>query len=220
MGALLHHFNKVVQMQQFSIKLSTLKGLVILSAKKDIRYYLQGVKLEFNSKFSRCIATNGHILAINQENQENEGAGCVLVPREIIDNIKVSKKDLDFIALFTQITDSKWSIKYMGNEVIFSPIDGKFPDYSRVVNQVKTSGEPAFYNLDYLIDFSKVVSTIGATSLNLHYNGDSGGLITCSNPDFIGVIMPTRQGLGSTSLLVDSQLYNPLIEANQCEKVS
>ena len=207
-------------MQQFSIKLSTLKGLVILSAKKDIRYYLKSVQLEFNSKFSRCIATNGHILGINQENQENQGAGSVLVPREIIDNIKVSKKELDHIALFTQISEIKWSIKYMGNEVIFSPLDGKFPDYSRVVNQVKTSGEPAFYNLDYLIDFSKVINTIGATSLNLHYNGNSGGLITCSNPDFIGVIMPTRQGLGSTSLLVDSQLYNPLIEANQCEKVS
>ena len=207
-------------MQQFSIKLSTLKGLVILSAKKDIRYYLQGVKLEFNSKFTRCIATNGHILGINQENQENQGAGSVLVPREIIDNIKVSKKELDHIALFTQISEIKWSIKYMGNEVIFSPLDAKFPDYSRVVNQVKTSGEPAFYNLDYLIDFSKVINTIGATSLNLHYNGNSGGLITCSSPDFIGVIMPTRQGLGSIGLLVDSQLYNPLIEAPQCDTVS
>ena len=207
-------------MKQFSIKLSTLKGLVILSAKKDIRYYLQGVKLEFNSKFTRCIATNGHILAINQENQENEGSGSVLVPREIIDNIKVSKKELNHIALFTQISENKWSIKYMGNEVIFSPIDGKFPDYSMVVKQLKTSGEPAFYNFDYLIDFSKVVNTIGAKSLNLHYNGDSGGLITCSNPDFIGVIMPTRQGLGSTCLLVDSQLYNPLIEVPQCEAAS
>jgi DNA polymerase III sliding clamp (beta) subunit (PCNA family) len=207
-------------MQQFSIKLSTLKGLVILSAKKDIRYYLQSIQLEFNSKFTRCIATNGHVLGINQENQENEGAGSVLVPREIIDNIKVSKKDLDHIALFTQISEAKWSIKYMGNEVIFSPLDGKFPDYSRVVNQIKTSGEPAFYNFEYLIDFSKVVNTIGATLLNLHYNGNSGGLITCSSPDFTGIIMPIRQGLGSIGLIVDSQLYNPLIEVTQCETVS
>ncbi len=207
-------------MQQFSIKLSTLKGLVILAAKKDVRYYLQGVKLEFNSKFTRCIATNGHILGINQENQENEGAGSVLVPREIIDNIKVSKRDLDHAAIFTQISETKWSIKYMGNEVIFSPLDGKFPDYSRVVNQVKTSGEPAFYDFEYLIDFSKVINTIGAKSLNLHYNGNSGGLITCSNPDFIGVIMPIGKGLGSIGLIVDSQLYNPLIEVTQCEIVS
>ena len=220
MGAILHQFNKDVQMQQFSIKLSTLKGLVILAAKKDVRYYLQGINLEFNSKFTRCIATNGHILGINQENQENEGAGSVLVPREIIDNIKVSKRDLDHAALFTQISEIKWSIKYMSNEVIFSPLDGKFPDYSRVVNQVKTSGEPAFYDFDYLIDFTKVVNTIGAKSLNLHYNGNSGGLITCSNSDFIGVIMPIRQGLGSIGLVVDSQLYNPLIEVTQCETVS
>jgi len=207
-------------MQQFSIKLSTLKGLVILSAKKDIRFYLQSIKIEFNCKFTRCIATNGHVLGIHQENQENGGAGSVLVPREIIDNIKVSKRDLDHAALFTQISETKWSIKYIGNEVIFSPLDGKFPEYSRVVNQIKTSGEPAFYDFEYLIDFTKVVNTIGAASLNLHYNGYSGGLITCSTPDFIGVIMPIRKGLGSIGLVVDSQLYNPLVEVESCETVS
>jgi len=207
-------------MKQFSIQLSTLKGLVILASRKDIRYYLKGVNLEFNSKFTRCISTNGHILGLHQENQENYGSGSVLVPREIIDNIKVTKKELCFIATFTELSENKWSIKYMGNEIIFSPIDGRFPDYARVINKDKTSGEPAFYSPEYLIDFTKVINTINAKFLTLHYNGDSGGVITCSNPDFLGVIMPIRQGLGASGFIATSNLYSPLIESTLCETIS
>jgi len=181
-------------MKQFNIKLSTLKALALLSAKKDIRHYLQGVLVEFNHSFTRTIATNGHILGIYQENCENLEEGFLIIPRDVIESISSNAKNINRLITFKNNgIDTSWSFESEpGRNVVFNPIEAKFPDYVRVTEKIKTNNLAAYYEPEYLNLFHKTIKTIGGGGFNLHFNGNEAGLITCSDPDFMGVIMPKR----------------------------
>jgi hypothetical protein len=51
---------------QFHVSQSTLDAMLLLAGKKDIRYYLNGLNIEWNSEITRVIACDGHKLGIFQ----------------------------------------------------------------------------------------------------------------------------------------------------------
>ena len=69
---------------QFTVKQSALKALVLLSAKKDIRYYLCGVNVEFSPSITRLIVTDGHKLGVYQTGAQNGGHGSFIIPADVI----------------------------------------------------------------------------------------------------------------------------------------
>ena len=166
-----------------------LNAMSILSAKKDIRYYLNGVLLEVDNKLIRAVATDGHLLGVYQQSNKNGDEGepfRVIVPHEVIE--KLNKKALHH-------TLSKEGDKYVIDNVGFSGIDGTFPDYMRVFPTGKISGEIAQFNPDFIARFTKVGKALGMKNPmpTIGHNGTGTALVDIGKPDyFAGLMMPYR----------------------------
>lgn len=115
-------------------KLKKLFGMVQYAmAQQDIRYYLNGVLLVIDGYFLKLIATDGHRLAyvftkLDQEYPKHE----IILPRKTVNEL---------IKLLTE-TEEKITFELAENQVrvtssniilISKVIDGKFPDYERVI---------------------------------------------------------------------------------------
>ena len=212
---------------QFTISINALKGLDLLAAKGDIRYYLNGVNVEFNETTTRLVATNGHILGIENltQNLVNTGAGSLIIPSDIIKALKPVNKNADIVQI-KQIDAGYWEIDNYGTKITFCAIEGKFPDYARVVSGAKTTGQAAQYNADYLATFLKSAKLLtGAKSpdIEIMQNGHSAALINITGlASFIGVIMPTKGKTGDEQAggIANPSLYAPLTAAEQPQAVA
>ena len=209
-------------LNQFTISINALKGLDLLAAKGDIRYYLNGVNVEFNETTTRLVATNGHILGIENLTQDllNIGAGSLIIPSDIIKALKPVSKNADIVQI-KQIDAGHWEIDNYGVKITFTAIEGKFPDYARVVSGAKTTGQAAQYNADYLATFLKAAKLLtGAKTpdIELMQNGHGAALINITGlASFIGVIMPTKGKTGDEQAggLASPDLYAPLAATAQ-----
>ena len=93
------------------------------------RFYLQGVMLESAASTLNAVATNGHVLAVCRMASDVE-IPQVIVPRETVELVKsaISGEDIT-IAVSATIISFR-----LGDITIESKlIDGKFPDYSRII---------------------------------------------------------------------------------------
>jgi DNA polymerase-3 subunit beta len=183
---------------QFTVKQSTLKALLLLAAKKDIRYYLVGVNVEFSPSITRVIATDGHKLGLHQAGAQNWGNGSLIIPADVINALPKSgtyDPELTFIKCDGNATG--WTITGLpnGGQMVFQQLDGNFPDYRRVC-QLKTDGLAASYNPEYLMQFFKVQQSLGGSKKcipNVYQSGKSSAMVTLAGvPEFYGVIMPMR----------------------------
>ena len=212
---------------QFTVSINALKGLDLLAGKSDIRYYLNGVNVEFSESCTRLVATNGHILGIENltQNLVNTGAGSLIIPSDIIKALKPVSKNADIVQI-KQIDATHYEIDNYGVKTTFAGIEGKFPDYARVVSGAKTSGQAAQYNPDYLATFLKAAKLLtGAKTpeIEVMQNGHSAALINIVGLDcFIGVIMPTKGKTGEeqAGAIANPELYAPLVAAAQPEPVA
>jgi len=167
------------------IPINVLKAMSILASKKDVRYYLNGVLVESNSQHTRIVATDGHILGIYQtsETAHNDEAFSIIIPNEII--AKLDKKD-NFLSTNEH---GNWVI----DGIAFTPIDGKFPDYSRVLPKGEMTKEVAQFNPDFITRFQKVGKLLGQKiAPTISHNGGSSALVDIVLPQFVGVMMPLR----------------------------
>ena len=202
---------------QFSIKQSQLKAMLNLAAKQDIRYYLNGVFVEFNQQTTRLVATCGHKMGLlNHPSEDNQGAGSLIIPREVIENLpKTGKFDPELTITKFDGNATGWTIVIPGGtQIVFQQIEGNFPDYRRVCN-FKTSGEAASFNYEYMVQFLKVQHALGGSktcTVNLYQNGTSGALVTLAGVDnFAGVIMPIRsEATSQAGATMDNELLKLL----------
>jgi DNA polymerase-3 subunit beta len=180
------------------VNIKTLQALAKhIAPKTEIRYYLVGVQLEVTDAGRFYVATDGHkLVAIREARQEGDVNGDYLIPRDVILGVKIQKagrKPVEFAEF--ELSDGKPSITYCGTETRFNLVDGKFPDWRRVV-PTKVSGEIAQFNPDYLVEIRDcAAATIGIgkySGLCLLHNGNSASLYQADSTDFIGVIMPLR----------------------------
>jgi DNA polymerase-3 subunit beta len=124
----------------FDVPQRVLKRLIeqtqFAMAQQDVRYYLNGMLLEVGEDVVRCVATDGHRLALSEAEvdtrvQENYQ---VILPRKAVqelgrllaDDESVVKVDLGANHMSVRTADVTLSTKL---------VDGRFPDYQRVVPQ-------------------------------------------------------------------------------------
>lgn len=103
-------------------------------AQQDVRYYLNGMLLEVADGMIRTVATDGHRLALSESKCEQaEGVDIqVIIPRKAVLELgrllTESEEQLD-----VDISSNHIRLK-MGDTTFTSKlIDGKFPDYLRVI---------------------------------------------------------------------------------------
>lgn len=206
---------------QFAIDQNSLNAMLLLAAKKDIRYYLNGLHIEFAPEFTRVVACDGHKLGVYQKAVDsfNVGFGSLTIPRDVIENLPKNAGLLEF----AQIDANLWQLTAGSVSLKFAPCDSKYPDFRRVVDQAnKTSGEAAGFNLDYLNQFEKCGNLLAGRKIKMgnririHHNSSNGALITLNGlPNFAGIVMPLRDSVGSSGALFPADLVSPIIEMNE-----
>jgi DNA polymerase-3 subunit beta len=205
---------------QFHVSQSTLDAMLLLAGKKDIRYYLNGLNIEWNSEITRVIACDGHKLGIYQAAApDNRGAGSITIPRDAIESLPKKCS----VLTFSQITETHWQIDTGTAIIKFVPCESKYPDFRRVVHPIQTagtSGVAAGFNLEYLNQFEKCGNLLAGSKLrvgnrlHLHHNGDGAALVLLNCVDgFAGVVMPLRDSIGSTGALFPAELVSDLAAA-------
>lgn len=167
-----------------------------VAAKKDIRYYLNGVNVRIFADKTIYAATDGHRVCLFVDIVENstELQGVEFT----ISNDDIKKIPAPFSKNFDYTKLEKTGDKYMvADSIIFTPLDGKFPDVSRVVPDMdKLSGEHATINFEYLVAFQEVCKDITGKKVcvpALYYNGAREQIMTCEDlPNILYVVMPIQ----------------------------
>jgi DNA polymerase-3 subunit beta len=129
--------NQLIDTKTFSLKQGLLKALLLsvqyAMAQQDVRYYLNGLLLIIEGNKLKVIATDGHRLAFNMVLIEgNHDKQEIILPRKAI--TELCKLLLDSEDLI-ELTFSQQQIKadFSGITLITKIIEGKFPDYERVI---------------------------------------------------------------------------------------
>lgn len=123
-----------------------IKAVTLAATKKDIRFYLNGVFVNA----THIVATDGARLHAYKHGQEWQ-YGEVIIP--------IEKVELALKMKTEQIKIDKSCI----NDIPFAPVDGRFPDYTRVIpqNTAPAVGEiMASVNPEFLLDACKAVKLV------------------------------------------------------------
>jgi len=124
--------------ERITLPEATLKDLMdrtaFAMAHQDVRYYLNGLLLDLREHSLRCVATDGHRLAL-VETSHSAGVGT---PRQII----IPRKGvLELQGLFesgdgtVELEFGRNHLRIRRHDVVFTSklIDGRFPDYEAVI---------------------------------------------------------------------------------------
>ena len=145
-------FPKLAQAESKTAKIVTtqkvLRSLLLKAqyamAQQDIRYYLNGMLLVLEADVLKAVATDGHRLAYASVTlpQTVEPLEVILPRKTVQELIKLLADVEDQVAL--DLTPSQVTIKIGDVELISKVVDGKFPDYTRVI--------PTGYTREFLIE--------------------------------------------------------------------
>ncbi|MBX2881900.1 MAG: DNA polymerase III subunit beta [Granulosicoccus sp.] len=163
-----------------------LKNAAFSMAHQDVRFYLNGMLLEIAAERLSCVATDGHRLAYAQSaiDAEPETPVRAIVPRKSINELLrlMGTADEDLM-LELAITSQHLQIQIGGVRMTTKLIDGRFPDYNRVI--------PIDGNKELVVDIQSLKQCLTRASVlsNEKYRGVrialESGLLTISsnNPD-------------------------------------
>jgi DNA polymerase-3 subunit beta len=126
------HYNAQVTLPQKTLK--HLFNMVHFSmAQQDIRYYLNGLLLVVEGNNVIAVATDGHRLAFCQVTTEQEFPRQeVIIPRKTILELQRLLDESDEPVQF-DIASNQVKLTFADIELISKLVEGKFPDYTRVV---------------------------------------------------------------------------------------
>jgi DNA polymerase-3 subunit beta len=124
--------------ERVSLPEATLKGLMdrtaFAMAQQDVRYYLNGLLLDLREKVLRCVATDGHRLAMVETALATDAGAArqIIIPRKGV---------LELQGLFetgegeVELEFGRNHLRVRRGAVTFTSklIDGRFPDYEAVV---------------------------------------------------------------------------------------
>ncbi len=124
--------------EKISLPKATLKDLMdrtaFAMANQDVRYYLNGMLLDLRDKSLRCVATDGHRLALAETELEsaNTSPRQIIIPRkgvvELQGMFESGEGDVE-------LQFGRNHLRVRHNDVVFTSklIDGRFPDYEAVI---------------------------------------------------------------------------------------
>lgn len=185
---------------KFTIKRKDIRGMLHLAAKKDIRYYLQGINVVRDNRGTYIEATDGHILGrLFIDGIQSDVPMNVVLPTEHLIKLKGTKKQGDDFLHFSVEGHAVECIT--ANETVrFQAHDARFPDADRVIPMVFKDEDikPATFNPDLLVRFVDFSEEIwGKRQVpSLIQRGNQSILVSFPMMDdhFVGVMMPCRDG--------------------------
>ncbi|EDZ65020.1 DNA polymerase III, beta subunit [beta proteobacterium KB13] len=157
--------------ESVSVKLSQnklkelLKQVDFAMAQQDIRYYLNGLLFEIQGQKLNIVGTDGHRLSFTSTKLDDSYEKKeVIIPRKtIMELIKLLDDSDEIVEL--EILNQQVTFKFGDIFIITKVIDGKFPDYNRVI--------PVGYENGFLIDRQMLLNAMQRASIlsNEKYRG-------------------------------------------------
>jgi DNA polymerase-3 subunit beta len=122
----------VVSIGQRQLK-DLLKQVEFAMAQQDIRYYLNGLLFEVVANQLNIVGTDGHRLSFTStELKQNYEKQEVILPRKtVIELIKLLDESEDETLI--EVASNQVNFSFGNIKLISKVIDGKFPDYNRVI---------------------------------------------------------------------------------------
>lgn len=121
-----------------------LKSILPAIAKNNVRYFLNGLHVNFDKK--ELVATDGHVIVIVENVQGLDGSGRVIIPRNIVELVSKIKTSHEL-----RITPTH--IGYVSERPLpFNPIESSFNlNYWNVVPSGNAASERfGFYKSEYI----------------------------------------------------------------------
>lgn len=200
-----------------AIDVDAFRAVALCASSEETRYYLRGVSLQVIGGKARIAATDGHRLMAYTFETHYSGEIDIIIPTETIKKCFTGwPRTLAMVLIEGSGRDWK-----MG-DVAFTPVDGTFPDWSRVMPDLSSgeAGTTAHFNHKYIGELAKAEKFLGMTA-TIHHNGNSPALITFGErDDLLMLLMPKRKDMVGTRtttdlrLLIDSVCHMPASTAN------
>ncbi len=152
-------------------------------AQQDVRYYLNGMLLETGGKYVRTVATDGHRLALCQAELDDASLKeqQVIVPRKGV--LELQRLMSDEGILNIELGANHVRIQLDGIRFTSKLIDGRFPEYDRVIPKQSTNELTA--NRDVLrgaLQRTAILSNEKYRGIRLIIR-DSGVVLQAHNPE-------------------------------------
>jgi len=194
---------------KLTIKAETIKALLAVAAKSDVRYYLNAIAIDARATGDvTLVATDGHrLLAVPVDSDDIENfadfmPGVWVVDRALLESVKPMKAGrTDFPLTLTLAGVSAGNppnatVQLTGATTASgTTVDGRFPDWRRVM-PASANGVASQFLPEYVGSFGKVGELLGGKGKSIpcviHHNGTDGALVTFPGSPAIGVIMPMR----------------------------
>ncbi|MFT4197981.1 MAG: DNA polymerase III subunit beta [Pseudoxanthomonas sp.] len=130
--------DEVEATEQVTVPEVALKELIertaFAMAQQDVRYYLNGLLFDLRDGVLRCVATDGHRLALCESGLEGAAKGKrqIIVPRKGVTELQRLLEGGDRIL---ELEIGRSHIRVKRGDVTFTSklIDGRFPDYEAVI---------------------------------------------------------------------------------------
>ena len=121
-----------INISQIAFK-KLLKQVEFAMAQQDIRYYLNGLLLEVIDNKLNIVGTDGHRLSFTSTtlNQSYEKTDVIIPRKTVIELIKLLEDSEDELTI--EINTGQVNFSFGDIKLISKIIDGKFPDYHRVI---------------------------------------------------------------------------------------
>ena len=166
----------------------------------DIRYYLNGLLLETGIHGARLIGCDGHQLAVARIEGEFPESS-IIIPGSLVAAVKSKAKSPQFVTLEfldgnQQFKDGVFvprdiTLNYGETTTTSKELDGKYPDYRRVVPS-DVDGTTAQFDPKLVNRIDKACSILGYKFfVGIAYNGNSSGL-SVIDEGFLVVTMPFK----------------------------
>ena len=166
-----------------------LRAALLCTSTEESRGYLRGVYIDPTGKL---VSTDGHRMFVGKIDLKKAGVepgsftGWIICRDAIKRGLTGYKQDV--------IVISPTSI----GDLSCQPVDGTFPDWTRVVASREPSGVVTQFNPAYVADMGKIAKLLTGSktgSVHIHHNGDGPCGVTFPGcDDAFAILMPMRSG--------------------------
>jgi DNA polymerase-3 subunit beta len=194
---------------KITIKADTIKALLTIAAKGDIRYYINSIAIDAREAGDvTLVATDGHrmlAVPVDRDDIENLLPGVWVVDRALFESVKPVKAGrVDFPLTLSFVRRDATTYAPSANVTLTgattasgTTVDGRFPDWRRVM-PASADGIASQFSPEYVGSFGKVGELLGGKTKSIpaviHHNGNGAALVTFPGSPAVGVIMPMRVG--------------------------
>jgi DNA polymerase-3 subunit beta len=174
------------------ISTDLLKAALVCASSEETRYYLRGVYLTTSG---HLVTTDGHRMFVAR--LAERPTADVIVPYDAV------TAALKMVGARCKEIEIDLATNRIG-QIQFTPVDGTFPDWRRVVPtgdetpstkpELNDGPERAHFNHAYIGDFAKIGKLLGGASMLHPRSASHPALVTFGErADCFGVIMPVRR---------------------------